>query len=117
MSDWQDEARTLRHRSKALEDLIWQLNREPFAHDAGVLLQTFEETTYPTDRTRYFACHIVRAAGAEAEGADPELTTIESGPIYALNIGSKLPPPETYVIAYMTDGRWVFRYDGPEESA
>jgi hypothetical protein len=113
MADWQDEARRIRHRLKDAEDLIWRLHREPFAADSGLILRTKTETTYPTAAASSFACDILRAGGVEEEGAAAELTVV-SHTVYALNVGTKLPPVGTDVVAIYEDGRWAFQYDGEE---
>jgi hypothetical protein len=113
MADMSDELRRIRHRLKDAVDLMHRLHREPFAQDAGIALRTKSEGAYPTEPSRFFACDILRPGGVEAEGAAPTLTVV-TATLYALNVGTKLPPVGTEVVAINEGGRWAFQYDGIE---
>lgn len=78
-----------------------------------MLVQTFTKTTYPTTAATEYACHpISQITGDEAEGASVGFTADSSTTIYALNLGSTVPPSGTKVIAHAVAGRWCFRWDG-----
>lgn len=76
------------------------------------LLVTFAEDLYPEDPGAVYACHPVAIDAADAEGATATYSADASVTIYALNIGTAVPDPGTYVIAVGVGGRMVFRHDG-----
>jgi hypothetical protein len=67
--------------------------------------------TYPTTAAVFYACNPVIVTGSEAEGATPSFSA-DSTVIYALNLGTMIPPLGTYLVAHEAGGRWTFRYDG-----
>ncbi len=104
-----DETRTLRRRLGEDE--------QGFAPDrttgccTTIVGITTEVDTYPTTAGRYYALLPVRITGQVGEGIEPTLTA-GTKPFLALNLGSEIPPEDTYVIASNGSGRFTFRYDG-----
>ena len=83
----------------------------PAAGAPSLLAQTTTVSTYPTVAATFFGCLPVTAMGTETEGTAGTLTT-GSGVLYALNLGTAIPPSGTMLLVTFTDHRWVFRYDG-----
>lgn len=79
---------------------------------AGMLVQTFTQTTYPTSAGKFYAVHPVLADGTESEGASPTFTVDTSTTLYALNAGTQIPASGTTLIVAAVGGRLCFRYDG-----
>lgn len=77
----------------------------------GELLQTYTHTTYPTAAGDVYACHPVWIDADDDEGATPSFAVDTSVTIYAINVGSEIPPSGSNVIAHAVGGRWVFRWD------
>ena len=67
-------------------------------------------TTYPTTAQRFYAITVQAILGTETEGGAGTVTA-RSGRIYALNLGSSIPPNGTKVVCDFVPYRWVFRYD------
>lgn len=78
----------------------------------AVLVNTRAISTYPTVPGAFYACSPLLVDGPETEGATASFTTEDTRTIYALNVGSQVPPVGTAVIAHACGGRWTFRYDG-----
>jgi hypothetical protein len=106
------EARILRQRQ---EDALSLSNRRGgVAADGSLAILVAIQTlgTYPTVPNAFYAIAPVLVDGSEAEGTTASFT-VEAGRIlYGYNLGIKIPPIGTYVIAHSCGGRWVFRYDG-----
>lgn len=103
-----DDAREL--RSRILDRPGARYDESP-AGSTAILLKTKTLATYPTSAARYYACDVVKPGGTESEGSTGVLS-VESGTVvYALNLGSAIPPSGTYLIGNNIDGRIVFRYD------
>ena len=79
---------------------------------SAVVVQTFAESTYPTAAASFFACRPVAVASAgAAEGAAASFSTFASDyVIYALNLGSEVPPIGSRHVASRVGAYWVFRY-------
>ena len=105
-------SRTHRHRHDEAQFDLDQLPEEAGGGADAMLVQTFTETTYPTTASTEYACHPISEIDSdEAEGASVSFTADSSVTIYALNVGSTVPPSGTKVIAHAVGGRWAFRYD------
>lgn len=106
------EARILRQRQ---EDALSLSNRRGGVADDGslaILAVTISLSTYPSVPNAFYAIAPVLVDGSEAEGAAATFTVEAGRTLYGYNLGIKIPPVGTYVIAHACGGRWVFRYDG-----
>ena len=101
-----------RSRTAALGDALGQLDTNESHCSAASVLLTFTETTYPTTAATTYATHPVTILGDDTEGAAATLTADTAVTIYALNLGSTVPPSGTYVLGHQAGGRWGFRWDG-----
>lgn len=109
---WSDEARLLRHRLEAIGGDIDRL-RDP-GGDMGsptFLLRTRTLAAYPTAARSFYACDYLLLDGVEAAGEPVEMA-VETGPVFALNLGTRIPPSGTAMVASVADGLHVFQYDG-----
>jgi hypothetical protein len=67
---------------------------------------------YPTSAGVFYACNPELLSGSESEGTKPTFTVDTATIIYALNLGTAIPPKGTVVVIHAVGGRWAFRYDG-----
>jgi hypothetical protein len=104
--------RVLRERLAADRAAVDRLT--PFAEDGAVavLAQTKAISKYPTVPGAFYACVPLSIDGPEIEGATASFTTEGTRTMYALNVGTQVPPVGTIIIAHACGGRWTFRYDG-----
>jgi hypothetical protein len=79
---------------------------------AAICAVTTVVTAYPTVAGRYYAVNPQIITGTEIEGAIPTFTADTNTVIYALNLGTAIPPPGTNMVIHGGSGRWCFRYDG-----
>jgi hypothetical protein len=79
---------------------------------AAMCVITTTVTTYPTVAAAFYACNPTLLTGAETEGAVPTFTDDANTVVYALNVGTAIPPNGTRVVIHAAGGRWEFRYDG-----
>lgn len=84
--------------------------QDPYASAAMVVITT-TVTTYPTSAAEFYACNPELLTGSEAEGATPTFTVDTATIVYALNLGTAIPPNGTYLVIHSVGGRWCFRYD------
>jgi hypothetical protein len=70
------------------------------------------QTTYPTAAGQFYACNPEILTGLESEGATPTFTADTITIIYAMNLGTQIPPAGTKLVVHSAGGRWMFRYDG-----
>lgn len=101
---------TLLRRIAALEEAL-DRSGEGMTGAGTIVCQTTSLGSYPTAATAFYAVFPVAAGGAEVEGGAVTLNP-ESIPFYAYNIGSKVPPPGTNVLAHAVPNRWVFSWNG-----
>lgn len=79
--------------------------------EAVLVGRTTRVGTYPTAAGAYYAVRPQVVGGAEVEGGTATLANATNGVIYALNLGTTIPPEGTYVICTFIGSRWIFRYD------
>ena len=106
------DARILRERQ---DEAASSVRRMASSHEAGseaALVRTKRVGTYPAAVAAFYACTPLRIDGAEVEGAGVTFVPDSSRTLYAYNLGTKIPPEGTRVIAHSCGGRWTFRYDG-----
>ena len=108
-----NDLRILRDRQAAASD---SLDRQAAAADpygsAAMCVLTTTVTTYPTTANTFYACNPELLTGSEDEGATPTFTPDTATIIYALNLGTVIPPNGTKLVIHSAGGRWTFRYDG-----
>jgi hypothetical protein len=99
-------------RHQALADLVDRL--VPFSSDgsASLLVKTTTATSYPTTAGTFYASNPIEIDGTELEGSTASYSADETQVVYALNVGTQIPPVGTRVVVQAVGGRWVFRYDG-----
>ncbi len=103
--------RILRARIDALNSRI-DVADTMIGEDDSALVQTVVETTYPTIAGAFYACIPVGLDGEEREGGLGSFIPDPTRVVYALNLGTQIPPPTTRLVITSVSGRWVFRYDG-----
>jgi len=96
-------------QAEALADLDI-LPQDQIDGAAGWLLKTFVKTSYPTAVSVVFACHPVWVDAADTEGATPSFTVDSTVEIYALNLGTLVPPVGTIMVGTAVGGRVTIRY-------
>ncbi len=100
----------LRHQN--LSDLVDRLDVSGAEGSLAQLLTTVEISAYPTNAGAFYAGNPTYLGGTETEGGIASYSPDPSQVIYAYNLGTKVPPQGTQVVAHAVGGRWVFRYDG-----
>lgn len=106
------ELSTMRRRHADLED---DADARPgvTVNCAPVLaVATYAKSSYPATASAYYACHPIAVSGAESEGSAVVTTTDTAQTVYALNLGSAVPPAGTKLLITMAGGRWEFVYNG-----
>jgi len=111
MKTQQDDSKRLRIRDDALVNGLSQLGRDPSLGMPCLLVSTKMIKSYPTSSQSFYACSPLTVLGREVEGGAGTLTPGTST-LFALNLGSAIPPIGANVVATFVDNRWVFRYDG-----
>lgn len=74
-----------------------------------VLVQTYEQTSYPVSPNVFFACHPVVVSGVEAEGMSV-VRTPGSDTLFVGNVGAGVPPAGTQLLAVFAPYRWIMRF-------
>jgi hypothetical protein len=97
----------------ALEDALDSaaLDANPYASPACVGVTT-EISAYPTSTGSYFAFNPGTITSTETEGGAGAISADTTTVLYALNVGTSVPPEGTSLCIHSVGGRWVFRYDG-----
>ena len=57
-------------------------------------------TTYPTSAAEFYACNPELLTGSETEGATPTFTADTATVVYALNLGTAIPPNGTKLVIH-----------------
>jgi hypothetical protein len=78
---------------------------------SAMLATTTTVGTYPTTAAAYYACLETDIGGREIEGGSATYVN-GTATVYAINVGTQVPPIGTKVVCHAVGGRWVFRYDG-----
>jgi hypothetical protein len=79
---------------------------------ASMVVTTYAKAAYPTTAKSYYACRPAKVSGTEAEGQAVATADDAGQTLYAVNVGSKVPPSGTTLVATLIGGRWVFSHDG-----
>ena len=107
-----NDLRVLRERHTSAEDALDRaVGQELYASPALVGVTT-TVTTYPTSAGAYYAVNPGLITAAETEGTAGSVSADTGTVIYALNVGTSVPPNGTSIVVHGVGNRWVFRYDG-----
>jgi len=107
-----NDLRVLRDRQLAASDALDRSGgQDPYGSAAMCVITTTVET-YPTVAATFYACNPELLTGTEAEGTAATFTVDTSTIIYAVNVGTAIPPSGTKLVIHAVGGRWAFRYDG-----
>jgi hypothetical protein len=106
-----DEAIRLRIENGVIVDSMSQIERDPSLGMPSLVVRTKTLSHYPTLAQAFYACSPLTVLGIEVEGGSGSLS-VATSTLFALNLGSAIPPTGTNVIATFVENRWVFRYDG-----
>jgi len=101
-----------RARHEDLDRLVDQIAAGGSGGSAARLVTTCTVTTYPTSAGAFYAANPTEIDGSEVEGGAATYTADTNQVMYALNLGTQIPPSGTVLVAEAVGGRWVFRYDG-----
>jgi hypothetical protein len=107
-----NDLRILRDRLAKIDDALDVSTPDESFASAALVAITTTVATYPTSAGEFFACHPSLLAGAETEGATPTFADDANTVVYALNLGSAIPPSGTRIVCHSVGGRWAFRFDG-----
>ena len=107
-----NDLRILRDRQTAASDLLDRSTGQDPYGSAAMCVVTTTVTAYPTSAPEFYACNPELLTSSEAEGATPTFTADTATVIYALNLGTAIPPNGTKLVIHAVGGRWAFRYDG-----
>ena len=107
-----NELRVMRERQQAASAALDRsAGQDPYASAAMCVITTTVET-YPVVAARFYACNPELLTGAETEGAAATFTADTNTIVYAVNLGTAIPPNGTKLVIHAVGGRWTFRYDG-----
>ncbi len=107
-----NDLRVMRERQIAAETALDRLDTAADYGAAALCVITTTVTAYPTSAGVFYACNPELITGSVAEGATPTFTADGATVVYALNLGTAIPPNGTILVAHSVGGRWCFRYDG-----
>lgn len=106
------EARTLRDRQGSAQFWLDSARSDAGADcAAAVVCQTVSGGNYPTLASAYYDAVPVEVSGAEVEGGAATYTQQTGAALVVANLGSAVIPLGTTLVATLTGGRWVTRYD------
>jgi hypothetical protein len=107
-----NELRILRNRQTAASSALDRsTGQDPYGSVAMCVITT-TVAAYPTSAAEFHACNPELLTGSEAEGATPTFSADTATVVYALNLGTAIPPNGTKLVIHAVVGRWCFRYDG-----
>jgi hypothetical protein len=107
-----NDLRVLRDRQEAASAALDRSSgQDPYA-SAALCVITANGGSYPTSAAKFYACLPLLLTGSESEGATPTFTTDTATTLYALNVGTAIPPVGSKLVIHSAGGRWVFRFDG-----
>jgi hypothetical protein len=107
-----NDIRILRDRQTAANQSADRAaGQDPYG-SAAMCVVTTTVATYPMSAAEFYACNPELLTGSETEGATPTFTADTATVVYALNLGTVIPPNGTKIVIHAVGGRWAFRYDG-----
>lgn len=106
-----DSSRT--NASKITELLAFHERTRVSPADDGiaVIAVTATLSSYPSSPSAAYYCLTQQIDADDTEGATASYTA-DGGELFAINVGSVVPPAGTRIIPHAVGGRWLFRYDG-----
>jgi hypothetical protein len=104
--------RVERERQKALSNVLDRIAPCSADGSTALLVTTTTVATYPTTALSFYASNPTEIDGGEIEGGAASYAADTTQVVYALNVGTQVPPVGTRVVTQAVGGRWVFRYDG-----
>jgi hypothetical protein len=107
-----NDLRVMRERQSAAADALDRAAAGDPYGSAALCCTTTTVDTYPTSAARFYGCNPNLIYGDETEGATPSFSADGATVLYALNLGTAIPPSGTTVVVHSVGGRWCFRYDG-----
>ena len=107
-----NDLRILRDRLASIDDAIDVAESTEASSSAALVAITTTVATYPTSAGEFFAVNPSLLTGSEVEGSTPTFVDDTVTIVYALNLGSAIPPVGTRIVCHSVGGRWAFRYDG-----
>lgn len=112
--DVEDELQMLRQEVAELRELIDRLGEPPPQGNKCLVGITATKNGYPNTNTppRWYWIQRQSVGGTESEGGTAVLTPTDTaaGGFFALNIGTRRPPPGTRVEINDTGQRFTFNY-------
>lgn len=106
------DARILRDRQESAVAADARAARFAEEGSVALLVQTRTVAAYPTSPNAFFACSPVRIDGPETEGAGATFAVDAARTIFVYNLGTRVPPVGTMLVAQSCGGRWTFRFEG-----
>jgi hypothetical protein len=107
-----NDLRVMRERQAAASSALDRsVGQDPYG-SAAMCVITTTKTTYPTSAAEFYACNPELLTGPETEGAAATFTADTATVVFAVNVGTAIPPNGTKLVIHGAGGRWVFRYDG-----
>ena len=108
-----DESTRLRDSYAGQSDDWSQSPHAPVPGAPAMCVRTAVKYTYPSTASSFYWCVPQTVLGTEVEGGAATLTAASSGiGVYALNLGTLVPPQGTPLVVTRVAYRWVFRFDG-----
>src|SRR6202795_2199431 len=106
------DLRVMRERQAAASAALDRsAGQDPYGSAAMCVITTTVHT-YPVVAAEFYACHPELLTGPETEGGGAVFTADTGTVVYAVNVGTAIPPSGTKLVIHAAGGRWVFRYDG-----
>jgi len=105
------DLRVMRERQIAAADALDRAGDLASYASAAQVVLTTTVSVYPTSANEFYACIPQQLTGAIIEGGAATYNGLSST-IYALNVGTMVPPAGTALVVHSVGGRWVFRFDG-----
>ncbi len=104
--------RVERARQKAVSGVFDRIAAFVADGSTALLVTTTTVSTYPSTAGSFYASNPTEIDGGEVEGGAATYTADTTQVVYALNVGTQVPPVGTRVVVHAVAGRWVFRFDG-----
>ncbi len=105
--------RVLRTRQNQQNEALDRASVPMPACAMSMVVQTTNDSGhYPIVAAAYYACHPILLSGDESEGAAATFSGDTNTVIYAMNLGTSIPPDHTYVIIHGGSGKWCFTFNG-----
>ena len=110
MIRYDDDYQRTFERERAFADLVARRGPDPATGATSMVAATAAVDAYPTAAAVFFGCHPLILLGAEVEGGAGTVSAA-AGTLFALNLGTTIPPVGALVLLTFVANRWVFRWD------